>query len=543
MDKSKIKILPPDLVNKIAAGEVVERPASVVKELVENSIDAKATHITIEIQDAGKKFICVTDDGIGMAQDEIKLALERHSTSKISSLDDLFNLKSLGFRGEALPSIHSVSNMTIEQNPSGHGLAMKVKDLFHNIPVRLKFLKSNYTELGHIQNLVTRFILSNPEISFKLVVDGKEVLMSAGNGKLFDAIYSVYGLDIAKDLIEVKSDNVSGYVSKPTISRIDRGYESFFVNNRSINNFLLSRALEDAYRTLIPSNRYPIAVLFINIKPNEVDVNVHPSKREVKFLNNKIVMGQVREAVSAAMGKMRVGEGPEASMDIGLGSLDRIEQDQFPMTNNQTGIITLTPTPLTMEVTGISPLIPLYQLIDTYIIICTDGVDLVLIDQHAAHERVLFDQLTNRGKASSFQSLLIPETLGFNHLDSIIVEENLETIKEMGFDIEIFGKDSFILRSVPSFISLESPKEIFTDLISEFKDKEYKNQPEKRKERMNKYLACRGAVKAGDKLEIGEIQGLIRDLYLTSNPLTCPHGRPTMVRLTKENFEKMFGRT
>src|SRR3989339_820948 len=304
----KIALLPEDLINKIAAGEVIERPSSVVKELVENSIDAKAAHIEIEIQDAGKKLIRVTDDGIGMASEEIELALKRHSTSKIKALDDLFNIQTLGFRGEALPSIDSVSKFKMEPNPNGKGITSSVKELFYNTPVRLKFLKSNTTEINHIEDLVSNFILSSPNISFKLIVDGKIVLTSQGNGKLTDAIYSVFGLELSRELLEVKGESVYGFVSKPNISRLDRSFEVFFVNGRSVKNFMLGRATEEAYRNLIPGNRYPVAILFVDIPPQEVDVNVHPAKREVKFLKTKEVMARVTNAVKEALSGVMEGD-------------------------------------------------------------------------------------------------------------------------------------------------------------------------------------------------------------------------------------------
>ena len=540
---SKIQVLSSDLINKIAAGEVVERPSSVVKELVENSIDAGASHIIIEIQDAGKKLIRITDDGCGMNEEEIKLSLQRHSTSKISSLDDLFNIKTLGFRGEALPSIDSISKMAIEPNPSGRGLTIKVRDLFCNTPVRLKFLKSNFTELSHIQNHVIRFILSSPQIAFKLIIDGKESLASPGNGKLFDAVFSVYGIDVARELVEVKSEKVFGFVSKPTFSRLDRGYQNYFVNSRSIQNFLLSRAVEDSYRNLIPNNRYPIAIIFIEIPSSEVDVNVHPAKREVKFLKTKEVMDAVREAVNQTL---KTGFGMEAGLkeDSGLGTWSKnIIPDQLPMINGDMRFQIPTQQPFSIEITDVLPIIPLYQLLDTYII-CTDGEELVLIDQHAAHERILFDRISNgeRGMGNELHTLLIPETIELNMTDSSVVDNNLSLLLELGFDIAEFGNKTYILRALPAFLAKESPKELLNNLISELGNDEYKNQPDKNRDRINKFLACHGAVKAGDSLSISEIQGLIKDLYKTQNPTTCPHGRPTMVRIGKNSLEKMFER-
>lgn len=544
MDKPHIKLLPQDLINKIAAGEVVERPASIVKELVENSIDAGANHITVEISDAGKKLIRVTDDGCGMSEDEIKLALERHSTSKISSSDDLFNIKTLGFRGEALPSIASISNMSIAQNQSGKGITVTIKDIFYNTPARLKFLKSNYTEISHIEDLMSRFIISHPAISFRFVIDGKEIFLSPGNGKLLDAIFSIYGLEIANNLVEVKENNVSGYISRPVVSRLDRNMQKFFVNQRSINNFLLSRSVEDAYRNLIPGNRYPIAFIFIDISPNEVDVNVHPSKREVKFLKTKEVMDNVRRAVARALGELNVGLGVEAGLnaDDGFGSWSKsIALDQLPMTSDNTRILTQTYQPPTIEVSDILPIIPLCQILNTYII-CTDGRDLVLVDQHAAHERIIFDKLDNLAQTLEMsQELLIPETIELSSQDFLVISENLELLKSFGFILEGFGRNSFIARSVPIFIVSEKLPDVLSTLASELKD-EAKLEADKKKDRINKFIACRGAVKAGDKLESDEMRTLIKDLYKTQNPMTCPHGRPIIIKIGKGELEKLFKR-
>ncbi|OGC36542.1 hypothetical protein A3J90_03560 [candidate division WOR-1 bacterium RIFOXYC2_FULL_37_10] len=574
MKNSQIQVLPEDLINKIAAGEVIERPSSVVKELVENSIDAYASHIEIEIQDAGKKLIRVTDDGVGMTSEEIELALKRHSTSKIKTLDDLFNIKTLGFRGEALPSIDSVSKFQMEPNSNGKGITSSVKELFYNTPVRLKFLKSNTTEINHIEDLVSNFILSSPKISFKLIVDGKIVLTSQGNGKLTDAIYSVFGLELSRELLEVKGESVYGFVSKPNISRLDRSFEVFFVNGRSVKNFMLGRATEEAYRNLIPGNRYPVAILFVDIPPQEVDVNVHPAKREVKFLKTKEVMARVTFAVKESLeGVMEGDKFPISNVQslekLGTsfpisnggqgeykGSTDNLFQkihihenqwtpqmaeillDQLPQVQVPTMV-----EESTFIVSSVQPLIPIYQFINTYII-CTDGEDLVLLDQHATHERILFDKLQkseNLGMSSS-QSLLISETLEFSHGEASVLEENFEEFKRLGFEIEHFGKDSFIVRMIPSILMKASPKEVITDIITELKSGEFKNQPEKKKDKLNKMIACKAAIKAGDKLSQTEIQNLIRDLYKTENPLTCPHGRPTIVKITKYDLEKMFGR-
>lgn len=523
----RIQILPSDLIDQIAAGEVVERPASVVKELVENSIDAGARHISIEIKGAGKKLMAVADDGSGLTEEEIKLALLRHSTSKLSSLEDLFNIQTLGFRGEALPSIASVSKMKIERNDSGRGVTVKVADLFQNIPARLKFLKSDSTEVGHITDLVSRFILSHPEIVFKLTIDDREIFSSSGSGKLEDAALAVYGLDLTRDLLPVENEMVQGLVSRPNISRVDRNLESFFVNGRYIKNFLLGRAVEDAYRTLIPLNRYPVAILFLLVPPAEVDVNVHPTKREVKFLKTQEVTGAVYHAVKQALSEaLDVKE----YQNIGISEGTEKGSEKFEEVE--------------LVVSDVQTLIPVHQFLDTYII-TTDGVDLILVDQHAAHERILFDRSQSKpagGPAGTVnagtQNLLIPENIEFTQQEALQLKSNLRFLSGLGFEIEEFGGNSFLIRSVPPVLTRVPPREVLSDILAELSNKTL----EDKQTAILKLMACHGAVKAGDRLSSSEMNGLLRDLYKTTNPLTCPHGRPTMVKLTQADLEKMFGR-
>ena len=544
--QSKIQILPEDLVNKIAAGEVVERPVSVVKELVENSIDAGATRIVIEIQDAGKKLVRVSDNGCGMTEDEIKVALERHSTSKINSFDDLFNIKSLGFRGEALPSIASVSKMKIASNPSGAGITAEVKSLFYNTPARKKFLKSNATELGHIGDIISKYVMAFPKIAFKFVSDGKPLIASSGTGKLADAILAVYGPELMKDLIEIDhpfaAGRVFGFASRPTLSRIDKNYESFFVNRRYIRNFLLNRALEEAYRTLIPHNRYPVGIIFIDVDPKQVDVNVHPAKREVKFANNREVMDAVREAALKALSNasgyqnIRVSEGENQ----GIRMSERTEWKP-EMMEPFFSAAPLAMQEIEMDVSAVQPLIPIYQLKQTYII-ATDGEELALIDQHAAHERILYDQLGLQSSVVCRQSLLVPETLEFMPSEAITLLENVGYLNKLGFEIEEFGSNSFLLRAVPA-VSIKVPaKQLISDIIADLQETGKSVQLEVKQENIRKLVACHSAIKAGDKLTNQEMNQLIRDLYATQNPLTCPHGRPTMVRITEEELAAKFGR-
>jgi len=530
---SRIQILPEDLANKIAAGEVVERPASAVKELVENSIDAGATQIVIEVQNAGKKLIRVADNGGGMTAEEIEIALQRHSTSKISSLDDLFNIKTLGFRGEALPSIASVSKMRIEPNPSGSGITAEVKDLYHNTPARKKFMKSDATELGHIGEIISKYALAFPDISFKFISDGKPLISSSGTGKLADAVLAIYGAELLKELIGINfqfhSGRIFGYVSRPTLTRIDKNYESFFINHRFIRNFLLNRALEEAYRTLIPGNRYPVGIVFVEIDPKKVDVNVHPTKREVKFVNNQEVMDAVRSAVQQALGETGSrGKVAETGMEAGSWKWGSEKENQLLVSLPTSGF------------EGVN-LIPIYQLKNTYIV-ATDGEELVLIDQHAAHERILYDSLSRQSSVVSRQSLLMPETIECNPAETMILKDNLDYLNSLGFEIEVFGGNSFILRAVPAISTSVNAKQLLADILADMQQAGKSVQLEVKRENIRKLVACHSAIKAGDKLTAQEMNQLIRDLYSTNNPATCPHGRPTMVRLTGEELAARFGR-
>jgi len=566
MAESRIKILPDDLINKIAAGEVVERPASVVKELLENSIDAGATRISIEISGAGGKLIRVSDNGSGLTGDEISLALERHSTSKIGNLDDLFNIKTLGFRGEALPSIASVSKIEVGSRVKGVeagievgsriiveggktvkvedygcpiGTTIIVKDLFYNTPARRKFLKSPAVELGHIGDIVSKYVLACPGIAFELISEGKSLVKSSGSGKLSEAIMAVYGMELIQELIEgqleFKSGKIYGFISQPTLSRMDKSYENFFVNRRYVRNFLLNRALEEAYRTLIPGGRYPVAVLFIDIDPKLIDVNVHPTKREIKFQSTSEVMQAVSSMVTKVLSEIGSWDkGVETSMEARSRDWMLESKDQLPISSFEAGIPEI-------QVTSIQPFIPIYQYKQTYII-STDGEDLVLIDQHAAHERILYDKLSQKAEAIHSQPLLTPENLELGPQETAILQENVEYLKSLGFELEEFGSSSYLIRAVPA-LSIKSPaQQLLRDILAELSELGKTVQLEIKQENIRKLIACHSAIKAGDKLSVEEMNRLIRDLYATENPATCPHGRPTLIRLTEEEFKKRFGR-
>jgi len=556
---SNIIVLDDGLVSKIAAGEVVERPASVVKELVENAIDAGAKRISVDIKDGGKKLIKVTDDGYGMSPEDARLSIERHSTSKIRSIDDLFNIRTLGFRGEALPSIASISRfelVTCDGNGTGTKLVMEgaklkdqtktgcpkgttvtVEDLFFNTPARLKFQKSRATELSNVVDITSKFMLSNPQIALKLKSDGEEILSSLGTGELLDSIASVYGVDMAKIMLEVKGDKVRGYASQPVVTKSDRYGESFFVNGRFVRNALLSRALEEAYRSLIPSGKYPISVLFISADPADVDVNVHPTKREVKFSRPDVVMKAITAAVSKALGEI----GVEAEAGSYSGSwkvaqdswkpemiriFDENPNDKYQMTNES---------PMTNDKIG-----TLFQFNLTYIV-TADGEDLIIIDQHAAHERIMYEKIKNK-VISGIQTLLVPESIEIEPSQFALISDNLGEIKELGFDIEIFGKNTVMVRGIPAALKIRNIDTALSEIISELSSSFKIKSVEERREAIWKMMACKAAVKAGDKLSYVEMASLIRELYSTSNPTTCPHGRPTMAKISRSEMEKMFGR-
>lgn len=568
---NRIILLDDNTISKIAAGEVIERPASVVKELVENSLDAGAKSVSIEIKNGGKDLIAVSDDGSGMSSDDAQLAVDRHSTSKIKSAEDLFSIRTLGFRGEALASIAAVSKFELTTNSdeasSGlkvslnggknkrtsrvgrpKGTTVTVEELFFNTPARLKFQKSRTTELSHIIEIISKFILSNPSVSFKLKSDGEEALDSTGSGKLIDAIASVYGVDMAKAMLEVGGEarvtgdlKINGYVSQPVITKSDRNGESIFVNGRFVRNALISRALEDSYRSLIPHGKYPIAVLLINIDPAEIDVNVHPTKREVKFARPDIAMRAVTDAVSKALSGVGV-EKYEVSPQVTNWQISRNESMPDMLRIEETSPHLH---PLSYSI-GEGCTEPgegrgeVFQHLLTYII-CMDGEDLLMIDQHAAHERILYEKIRS-GKTSDVQSLLVPQTIELEAKDFALISGNLGELKELGFELEVFGKNTVMVRGVPAVLMARNVDQALKEMIWELSQSFKIKSVDERKDAIFKMMACKAAVKAGDKLSMIEMQDLVRQLKASSNPTTCPHGRPTMMKMSRADFERAFQR-
>jgi len=562
-----IRVLTPEVVSKIAAGEVVERPASVVKELMENSLDAGASQINIEVRGGGVNFIRVSDNGVGILQDEVELAFHRYATSKITTLADLEKTTSLGFRGEALPSIAQVAQVELltrsKEEISGtylclregevvergvraspQGTTVTVRNLFRNVPARLKFLKSSTTENSHITDLVSQYSLAFPGVSFTLIIDGRRVLHTPGNGKLRDVLVQVYGLETAQAMLEIGKSGkegglaptVSGYISPPSLSRAKRSHLSFFVNRRWIQSRLMTRAVEKAYEGLLMVGRYPIAVINLSLLPQWVDVNVHPTKREVRFSQESTIFntvyGTVRRTLVERMPVPEVGLSPHPVFTPEQPPLEAPSDEKKP------GFAL----PLIPHVapSGLPVLRVLGQLANTYII--AEGPDgLYLIDQHAAHERVLFEKILAQWaqKGVEIQSLLEPLTIELSLKQEELLRAKGEMLAQFGFTIEPFGDRTYLLRAVPALLGGRGISEAVKEALDSLEGEATLTRGE---ERVALSLACHGAVRAGQTLDQEEMRELVRQLEKATSPRTCPHGRPTMIHLSSGRLEKEFGR-
>ncbi len=580
-----IRVLTDEVAAKIAAGEVIERPASVVKELVENAIDAGASSIHVEVRQGGRRQMRVADDGCGIARGEVELAFARHATSKLQSVEDLERIATLGFRGEALASIAAVSQVTlltrardeevgtrlrvegaqvVRREPHGHppGTTVSVENLFYNVPARLKFLRTDATERKHIDNLVVRYAMAYSACQIVLENDGRLTFRSPGSGSLLDVLIEVYGLEAAQSLIAIgsvdedqeRSIHVSGYVSPPEMHRSNREQITLFVNGRWIQDRSLTFAVEQAYHTLLPEGRHPLAVLQIALPPDQVDVNVHPTKSEVKFQRQSVVFRAVQRAVREALVAQAsipearypaaqwghdgwqerrgilVGAGAtQAALDLIPQREDGLTQPWFPETGPARG-------------EKLPPLRVLGQLAQTYIL--AEGPEgLYLIDQHAAHERVLYEQLLagQAGANVPSQALLEALPVELTPGQSEELDEWLEPLYGLGFEDEPFGGSTVLLRAVPVILARTDVRESLVGILDELAA-----GGEPLAEEMDVRAAAaackRGAVKAGQTLALEEMQGLIRQLEGATLPRTCPHGRPTMILLSQTWMEREFGR-
>jgi DNA mismatch repair protein MutL len=678
---SRIKLLDESTINKIAAGEVIERPASVVKELIENSIDAHATDVRVEIGGYGTKSIHVIDNGVGMSHTDASMAFKKHGTSKINSIEDLDSILTMGFRGEALASIASVARVelvtrqeseiegtkvvvdtsgikNITSTGAAVGTSILVNDLFYSTPARRKYLKTARTELAHIVDVVTRNALSHPDVSFTLVIDGKVNLRSPSSVKMLDSIVHLYGADVARSLVplEYESDllTISGYVSKPEFTRSGKDFQVFFINGRPIYSNQLSNAVRLGYYTLLPKGRYPAAFLNFIINPVNVDVNVHPAKREVRLSHEKEIGVMIIAAVEEALAKdslvpevqlnkkdvpvqsrlnisgtKPISSSSSASADkpVTYDSAESEKPSEFSVSSEQaTSLPNLpnlsksscdlqedktskaekpAPRELTSDYEASSPIIisdeepvekakanlakeekePYHypakdtqrrlkrserlqmnvssevsedleelnatfypsgvkvfgQCADLYILTEMDS-KLVLIDQHAAHERIMYEQVL-RMQDMGWQELITPVTLDLSQKEIAIIEDFIPQLEEMGFSISEFGLKSYVVTTVPSIFGKLEDTDVIHDIISDLLSVGRVKEDTERYDLLCSTMACRAAIKAGAICNTKQMEELIRQLMNCSNPYTCPHGRPTMISFSKDELAKLFKRT
>jgi len=553
-----IKVLESEVVAKIAAGEVIERPASVVKELIENSLDAGATQIAVEAQGGGVELIKVSDNGEGIPASELALAFHRYATSKIDNLDDLEKISSLGFRGEALPSIAAVAEVEISTQTSSapigsylhlrkgdvvgkesrarpQGTTVTVRRLFRYFPARLKFLKSVNTENSHIAHLVSQYALAFPEVKFSLVLDKRPSLRTTGNGDLREVVNEIYGSEVAQRMLKVEQKDslakVGGLTSPPSLARSNRNYLSFFVNRRWVRSPLLTRATEEAYRGLLMDGQHPMAVINISLPAQELDVNVHPAKAQIKFCHEQTVFSSVQKAIEEVLAKTPIASPKTVPFSVGSGQW---QSPRMIMDNEPAFVVAQLPT---ME---LPVLRVLGQLVNTYII--AEGPDgLYLIDQHAAHERILYDRILAQWaqKEVEVQGLLQPITIELSPREEETLRASKEFLAEFGFTIEPFGNRSYVIRAIPALMARANIIEIISALLDNLASKQSPNPWE---EKIAQSLACHGAIRAGQQLGNEEMRELIKQLEQTKQPRACPHGRPTMIHLSSHQLEKEFGR-
>lgn len=590
-----IKVMDEILANKIAAGEVVERCLNVVKELVENSIDAKSTEIKITLVDSGTKKIVVSDNGIGMNKEDALLAFSRHATSKLKDLDDLFNISSLGFRGEALPSIASVSivNLTTSKDNEGTtltlnggvlenisksdlstGTTIEVKDLFYNTPVRLKYLRNLYTELALIIEYVNKMALSYPNIKFVLINNDKVLLNTAGDGNLLKVIYAVYGIDVTKKMIEINGENddyvISGYIGYPEIAKTSRNVITTLVNGRVIKNVDLNRCIIDCYHTYIPKDKFPLIVLNIDVDPILIDINIHPQKMDIKFskmdslkeLVTKIITRKLKEITLIPNVNVRdLNTIYEVENSLPLNEInyeveDKIVETKTFETNKEEltfdfdndSKITSIKTNEVIEETKvesnyrIKEMIPVGIVHKTYII-AENSTGMYIIDQHAAAERINYEKVLNALLKDDYKiiDLLVPIRLEYSKDEFIRIKEHLDILKSIGITLEEFGDSTFIVRSHPTWFFEGHEKEAIEKIIAIILEK---NEFDKEKfvYKTASTMACKMSIKANDYLNLDTAKVLLDNLRCCENPFTCPHGRPTIITYSNYDLEKLFKR-
>ena len=555
-------------INKIAAGEVIERPASIVKELVENSIDAGSTNILIEIKNGGKTFIKVSDNGKGILFDDMQIAIERHSTSKIRKIEDLENTYTMGFRGEALSSIVSISKTTIvsrtEQNEYGirmviesgkivnHeeigtkiGTSITVENLFFNTPVRFKFLKQDSTEFRYIKELVQKMALANPNISFKLISNEKIVFLTRGSGKIEDIIYTLYGKEANENLIKVNYEEynikITGIIGNTLMARESRKDQIIFLNKRNIKNLILTNSADQAFKGATGINKYGFFILDLQMPASYYDVNVHPTKLEVRFKDESKIHRILYHAIKDALlnkdflGNSEIENKKEEYIENEYSFLtNHFEESNNLVKKDEVDkelIIRENKRNVNYRYIGV--------LFKTYIIIEIDE-EIYLIDQHAAHERILYEKIKENYKnnlKNNIQITLFPKIYNLTHKEILFVQENIHLLKSVGFDLEIFGEETVKINGIPDIEYKANKDNRFLDILDEMISKE-RTSIKDIEERFLATVACKAAVKAGMNLSATEIDSLIQNLLNLKNPYTCPHGRPTTIKITKEEIVK-----
>ena len=626
---AQITLLNQETIDKIAAGEVVERPCSVVKELVENAIDAGSSAITVEIKEGGISFIRITDNGCGIEREQVPLAFLRHSTSKIRNVEDLMCVKSLGFRGEALSSISAIARVELitktydnltgtryviegskelanEEVGAPEGTTFLVRDIFYNTPARKKFLKSAQTEGAYISDMVEKLALSHPEISFKFINNNQTKLHTSGNGNEKDLIYHIYGRDIAASVLELKHEceffKVHGYIGKPIITRGNRNYENYFINGRYIKSNLLSKAIEEAYKNFLMQHQYPFTVLYFDFFGESLDVNVHPTKMELRFDNNTEVYKELCDAVFEKLSHkemipevpleeekpskkivheynepipepfetrrlndilrkvdyspyketsdgrvVKVSEAPSFSKPENIVKSEPVSEnflgaisDEVNKKYDNISLQDISDDFLTKDAKKKHKIIG--QLFDTYWLIEYED-KLFIIDQHAAHEKVLYERTMNRLKDKEFTSQTIspPIVMSLDANEVEMLNRHKEQIERMGYVVEPFGGKEYMISAIPDNLFNVDMKDLFIEMLDDFSNISGKETPELILEKVAS-MSCKAAVKGNDKLSLQEIDSLVEELLTLDNPYNCPHGRPTIISMTKYEIEKKFKR-
>jgi len=571
---NRIRLLSEHVANQIAAGEVVERPASVVKELVENALDAEAKQITVTVKDGGRSAIVVTDDGYGMSRDDALLALERHATSKINKAEDLAGIQTLGFRGEAVPSIAAVSRFTLATRERGtlsgtrieinagkiqsvkdtgtaEGTTVEVRNLFFNLPARRKFLRTPPTETAHVEHIVTLCALAHPAVAFRLTLDDREVFHLAPSRELLPRLRELYGKQLAEQLVPVRLEQegirVHGFVGKPGVSRGDRSQQHLFVNGRPVESRGLSYALREGYHTALMRGQFPVTFLFVEVEPATVDVNIHPTKREVRFRDEYAVRQVVIDAVRAAIEPQ--GVTPKA-LPVAFTGRDESPARPLPVfslpADGPAGRPYQQPT---MDLPGAEVETTegkwrILGAIGELYVIVESPEGLVLLDQHAAHERVLFEKMLKdlTSDAAPSQKLLLPQTLELEARDAEFLRSNLKTFQKLGVGLSEFGDKTFLVDALPPYFPVADIGQLFRDIVDEIRQTGEQVHARRLTEDKIATTVCRHAVKAHDPLRGVELRGLLEQLHRCDLPYTCPHGRPTMIQLSYAELEKKFGR-